>query len=210
MVWNQLLFEDAVRNKMAVQRQTANADTTRANAAMQGVEQQPNMQAAQDQAAMDRAQVAANNQAMIADMNNQSSQAVADMNTQAQRDIASLQDQGSNYRAGLTTGTQRDIAGLEDRTKREGLAQQNMQFGQTIGLDTGKAQESAIQARALLSTPEYGTPTFNPKTSAMESGIKRPAISGLAPSPLSTLGSGNGLDMESDDTLRKIRAQLAQ
>lgn len=208
--WSDSQFNDALQKKYQVQQQSADAEATKANAAMQNVQQQPGMQAAQDQAAMDRARLASGTSLQSQAMQNQGAADVAGINARSRMDVANVNEAGANYRTGLTTDTQTSIAGMEDRTKRAQLAQQNQQFGQTFGLDTAKAQESAIQGRAALGVNEYGTPSFNPKSGAMESAVKRPAITNLAPSPLSTMGSGNGLGMESDDTLRKIRAQLAQ
>lgn len=210
MGWNQLLFEEAVRNKMATQRESAAADTTRANAAAQDVSQRPEIQARTDAAAMDRAQIASQTQLSTTDMVNQAQAARAAAANAAQTNIATLQDQGATTRTGMQTGTQRDIASQTLGFDREKLAQQGQQFGQTFGLDTAKAQEAAIQSRATLGMPEYGTPTYNYNKKQIETMIKRPAITNLAPSPLSTLGGQNGIGMESDDTLRKIRSQLAQ
>ena len=208
--WDQSLFNEAIRNKMQVQQQNAASEATKANAAMESVQQQQTMQDANNAAAMARAQLGAQTSLQSQSMQNQGAADVAGINARSRMDVANVGEQGANYRTGLTTGTQQSIAGMEDLTKRAQLAQQNQQFGQTLGLDTAKAQESAIQGRAMLGVPEMGNPTLNLKTSQMESTIKRPAITNLAPSPLSTLGSGNGLGMESDDTLRKIRAQLSQ
>lgn len=206
MAWNQSQFDEAVRRKYDVLGQNADSDTTRANATAQDVAQRPGMQAAADAAAMDRAQLASQTQMGVAGINESGANTRTGMTTQAQRDIAARQDQGALARTQLQTGTQRDIAGQSLGFDREKLAQQGQQFGQTLALDTGKAQETAIQSRAQLATPEYGTPTFNPKTSVMESGVKRPPITGLAPSPLSTLAGGSALAAETDDDLKKRRA----
>uniref|UniRef100_I2Q019 Uncharacterized protein n=1 Tax=Desulfovibrio sp. U5L TaxID=596152 RepID=I2Q019_9BACT len=143
MAWGSTEY-DLLRQKYANQTQVANAEATKANAAMQGIEQQPGMQAAQDQAAMDRARLAANNQSMIADMNNQSAQDIANSKDQAQRDIAALQDQGANYRTGLSTSTQSSIAdgqlGLEgakaaaeDQTRRYALTKPSTVWNEQTG-----------------------------------------------------------------------------
>lgn len=208
--WSDSQFDEALKKKYQVQQQSANADTTRADAAMQNVQQQPGMQAAQDAAAMARAQLGSQTQLQSQSMQNRGAADVAGINARSRADVANIGETGANYRTGLTTNTQRDIANQSLGFDREKLAQQGQQFGQTFGLDTAKAQESAIQGRASLANPEYGAPSFNPKTGTMENAVRRQAITNLAPSPLSTIGANPGLGMESDDTLRKIRAQLSQ
>ncbi|MHC1788999.1 hypothetical protein [Solidesulfovibrio sp.] len=60
--WSQPQFEEDMRKKYEILGQQANADTTRANATMQGVQQQPGMQGAADVAAMERARLASQTQ----------------------------------------------------------------------------------------------------------------------------------------------------
>lgn len=182
-------FNELLRKKYEILGQQAAADMIRANAAAQDVNQKAGMQGAADTAAMDRARLAA----------------------QTQTNVAGINESGAMARTGMTTQAQRDIASQSLGFDREKLAQQGQQFGQTIALDIGKAQETAIQARAELASPQYGTPAFNPRggtdgRGGMESAVKRPAITGLAPSPLSRLGGVSDLGMESDDDLRKRRA----
>uniref|UniRef100_I2Q1D0 Uncharacterized protein n=1 Tax=Desulfovibrio sp. U5L TaxID=596152 RepID=I2Q1D0_9BACT len=55
-------FEDALKRKYDILQQGANADATRANATMQGVNQQPAMQAAADAASAERARLASETQ----------------------------------------------------------------------------------------------------------------------------------------------------
>lgn len=202
MAWDQSQFDAALKKKYELQQQGANT-------AAQDVAQKPEIQARADAAAMQRAELASQTQQNIAAANEAGASARAAAAQQAQKDIAGLQDTGATNRTQMTTNTQRDIAGMENQLGRDRLNQQGQQFNQTMGLDTAKAQESAIQGRAALQSPEYGAPSFNPRTGAMESAIKRPAITGLAPSPLSTLGGGSGLSMESEDDLKKRRAAAA-
>lgn len=204
MTFNQTAFDEALKRKYDILQQNADtaatsagADTTRANAAMLGVQQQQGLQDSANTAAMARAQLNADTSLQTTGMNNQSALGVANLN-----------NQGANYRAGLTTDAQRYVAGMENQLGRDRMAQQNAQFGQTFGLDTAKAQEQAIQGRAVLGRPEYGTPAYDYKKERLETAIKRPAITGLAPSPLSTLGGQSGIASESDDTLRKVRERL--
>jgi|GEM_PF-5126733 len=197
-----LFFRGALRRKQAIQQQQA--DT-----ASQDVAQKSSLQQQGDDAALRRAQIAADTSLQNQSMQNQGAANVAGINAQSRQDVANIGEAGANARTGLTTRTQRDIAGMENQLGRDRLNQQGQQFNQTLGLDTAKAKESSIQGRAALQSPEYGAPSFNPRTGAMESAIKRPAIAGLAPSPLSTLGGGSGLSMESDEDLRRRRALAA-
>jgi len=174
-------FGDALEKKYKILQQNADSETTRANAVAQNVGQQQALQQQSDQAAQARAETVANNQAMIAGMNNQSSQ-----------DIAGLNNQGANYRTSLATGTQMNIAGMENALGQRRLDQQGQQFGQTLDfdrdkldrtltLDTQKAQEDSYLKRLDLARPlagsldlssppnvgiqsPWGTPTTKPTT----------------------------------------------
>jgi hypothetical protein len=185
--WNQSQFDEAVRRKYDVLGQNADSDTTRANATAQDVAQRPGMQAAADAAAMDRARVAADNQALVTGMNNQSARDVAGITGQTHRDVTGLQNQGAMDRTRLTTDTQRDIAGQSLGFDREKLAQQGQQFGQTFGLDVAKAQDTSEREWGTLGRPEYGNPAMNLHTGAMESTLKRPAVLRSGPSALDEL-----------------------
>ena len=150
-------FGDALEKKYKILQQNADSETTRANAVAQNVGQQQALQQQSDQAAQARAETVANNQAMIAGMNNQSSQ-----------DIAGLNNQGANYRTSLATGTQMNIAGMENALGQRRLDQQGQQFGQTLdfdrdkldrtlALDTQKAQEDSYLKRLDLARPLAGS-----------------------------------------------------
>lgn len=207
--WSDSEFDAAFKRKQDIQQQQANADTTRADATAQDVAQRPEIQARSDAAAMSRAQLASSTSLQQQGMQNQSASDVAGINARNRMDVANVGEAGANFRTGLTTSTQKSIADQSLGLDRERLAQQGAQFGQTFALDTARAQESAIQGRAQLETPEYGAPSFNPKSGSMESGIRRPPITGLAPSPLAPLGGGSALSMESDETLKRRRAEAA-
>jgi len=205
MPWDQSLFNEIARRRSDTLAQNANT-------AAQDVAQKPLIQQAADDAAQRRAQLAADTSLQTTGMNNQNALAVTGAQGQNALATTDLQNVGANYRANLGANTQTNIAGMEDATRRSQLAQQGLQFGQALGLDTAKAQESAIQGRATLGVPEQGPPVLNSKTGQMEQWTKRPAITGLAPSPLNSLGgnASSPLGTETDDSLRKLREQLSQ
>ena len=205
-------FHQYLDEKYKILKQQADAATTNAQANAANVGQQEALRQQDNDAAQRRAQLAADAQVQTTGMNNQNAQDVAGIQGQNNLATTDLQNVGANYRANLGANTQSNIAGMEDATRRSQLAQQGLQFGQTLGLDTAKAQESAIQGRATLGVPEQGPPVLNSKTGQMEQWTKRPAITGLAPSPLNSLGgnASSPLGTETDDSLRKLREQLSQ
>jgi len=166
-------FGDALEKKYKILQQNADSETTRANAVAQNVGQQQALQQQSDQAAQARAETVANNQAMIAGMNNQSSQ-----------DIAGLNNQGANYRTSLATGTQMNIAGMENALGQRRLDQQGQQFGQTLGLDRDKFDEQTFQDRLKLTRP---ITIFDPDTSMKKS------VDGIDFSKLPNVLTGNEL-----------------
>jgi len=170
MGFNQLAFDEALKRKYEIMGQNANADTTRANAAAQDVSQKPVMQQQTDAAAMARARLGADTSLQATGMTNDS-----------------LMD-----RAKLAAQTQTGIAGMENQLGRDKMNQQNQQFGQTLQLDTAKAQESSLLERAKLTQPEFGRPIVtDPAAGTTVNWTKHPGLnsSDIGKSPLDSLNS---------------------
>lgn len=168
MTWNQQSFDEALKRKYEILGQNADAETTRANAAMQNVQQQPGLQQQQDDAVMRRAQLAADTSLQTAGMNND-----AMMN-----------------RARLAADTSLQTAGMGNALEQNRMTQQDRQFASTYALDAAKAREDSLLKRAGLSRDEMGKPFVNPETQKMTDWTKRYGLSptDIGKSPLDTVG----------------------
>jgi len=165
-------FNGLMEKKQNILQQNADAETTRANATAQNVAQQQALQQQNNDAAMDRARLAANAQTQAANMNNDA-----------------MMD-----RASLAAQTQTGIAGMENRLGQDRLSQQGQQFSQTLGLDTAKAQEDSLLKRAELSRSEAGRPIVTDSVAGTTiDWIKHPGLSSsdIGKSPLDTVGGYN-------------------
>lgn len=80
MAWNNTQFDDALKRKYDVAQQGANADTTRANAAMQSVQQQPLLHQMDNSAAFDRTKYSSDTQNQMNSRDNTTKQNIANQN----------------------------------------------------------------------------------------------------------------------------------
>jgi hypothetical protein len=209
-------FDDLLQKKYQILQQQADSGTTTANAKAQEVGQQQALQQQNNDAAMDRARLAANAQTQAANMNNDAMMDRASLAAQTQTGIAGQEQSGAMARALLGANTQTTIAGMENQLGRDRLNQQGQQFGQTLRLDTAKAYDKSLIDWATAALPTMGPPTLTPDGKGgftQQPYVKSPGVTITTPSPLAPLAGANpsssGLGGMSDEALDAMKKRLS-